>query len=440
MNKIWIILEREYLQRVKKKSFILSTILTPLIFPLFIAITVFVLSTEESEERIILLLDQNNFIEDSLEFQNNVLIKSYKEISDIQYQIDNGQIYGALEIPKLNIYDPKDLKFYSKNVPSGDLISGLESLVESRIRDLKIQDLNLNEESLKKLKTRIFMETYTIDLGLTEGSDEEVAVKQSNSDLAFGLGYFNGFLIYMFVFIYGSFILQSVLDEKTSKVVEVIVSSIKPIQLMMGKVLGVGAVAFTQIFIWIILVSSISTLTSMYFGINSYETTQIIQSEEEISNSKEIVKGIYEIFGTIDIKKTILIFLIYFLGGFFLYGAFFAAIGSAVDNLQDASQFTLPISLPIIASLMFMGIVLNNPEGNASIFLSMFPLTSPILMMARLSFGVPDWHLFISILILIISVVFALWFAGRIYRVGILTSGSKISYKLLWKWFIMKNY
>tara|TARA_B100000886_G_C20422224_1_gene492164 strand:- start:1638 stop:2960 length:1323 start_codon:yes stop_codon:yes gene_type:complete len=440
MDKIWIILEREYLQRVKKKSFILSTILTPLIFPLFIAITVFVLSTEESEERIILLLDENNLIEDSLEFQNNVLIKSYVEISDIQYQIDNGQVYGALEIPKLDIYDPKDLKFYSKNVPGGDLINGLESLIESRIRDLKIQDLNLNEESLKKLKTRILMETYTIDLDLTEDSDDEVAVKQSNSDIAFGLGYFNGFLIYMFVFIYGSFILQSVLDEKTSKVVEVIVSSIKPIQLMMGKVLGVGAVAFTQIFIWIILVTSISTLTSMYFGINSYETTQIIQSEEEISNSKEMVKGIYEMFGTIDIKKTILIFLIYFLGGFFLYGAFFAAIGSAVDNLQDASQFTLPISLPIIASLMFMGIVLNNPEGNASIFLSMFPLTSPILMMARLSFGVPDWHLFISILILIISVVFALWFAGRIYRVGILTSGSKISYKLLWKWFIMKNY
>ena len=195
-----------------------------------------------------------------------------------------------------------------------------------------------------------------------------------------------------------------------------------------------------QIFIWIILVTSISTFTSMYFGINSYETTQIVQSEEEINNSKEVVKGIYEMFGTIDIKKTVFIFLIYFLGGFFLYGAFFAAIGSAVDNLQDASQFTLPISLPIIASLMFMGIVLNNPEGNASIFLSMFPLTSPILMMARLSFGVPDWHLVISILILIISVIFALWFAGRIYRVGILTSGSKITYKLLWKWFIMKNY
>lgn len=439
MDKIWIILEREYLERVKKKSFILSTILTPLIFPLFIAITVFVLTTEEKEERVIALLDKNNFIEDSTTIRGDIFLHTDNDISEIQNMIDEGEIYGALEIPEFDIYEPKDLRFYSKNVPSGDLISGIESLVENKIRELKIQDLKLNEESLDKLRTRITMETYSVDKE-AEGVSDEIGVKQSNSDLAFGLGYFNGFLIYMFVFIYGSFILQSVLDEKTSKVVEIIVSSIKPTQLMMGKVLGVGAVAFTQIFIWIILVTSISTFTSMYFGINSYETTQIVQTEQEVNNSKEIVKSIYDMFAAVDIKKTVLIFLIYFLGGFFLYGAFFAAIGSAVDNLQDANQFTLPISLPIIASLMFMGIVLNNPEGNASFFLSMFPLTSPILMMARLAFGVPDWQLILSIMILIISVVFALWFAGRIYRVGILTSGSKITYKLIWKWFIMKNY
>jgi ABC-2 type transport system permease protein len=439
MDKIWIILEREYLERVKKKSFILSTILTPLIFPLFIAITVFILSTEEKEERVIALLDKNNFIEDSTRIRGDIFLNSDNDISEIQNMIDEGEIYGALEIPEFDIYEPKDLRFYSKNVPSSDLISGIESLVENKIRELKIQDLKLNEESLDKLRTRITMETYSVDKE-AEGVSDEIGVKQSNSDLAFGLGYFNGFLIYMFVFIYGSFILQSVLDEKTSKVVEIIVSSIKPTQLMMGKVLGVGAVAFTQIFIWIILVTSISTFTSMYFGINSYETTQIVQTEQEVNNSKEIVKSIYDMFAAVDIKKTVLIFLIYFLGGFFLYGAFFAAIGSAVDNLQDANQFTLPISLPIIASLMFMGIVLNNPEGNASFFLSMFPLTSPILMMARLAFGVPDWQLILSIMILIISVVFALWFAGRIYRVGILTSGSKITYKLIWKWFVMKNY
>ena len=216
MDKIWIILEREYLQRVKKKSFILSTILTPLIFPIFIALTVFVLSTEEAEERVIALLDSNNFIEDSTEFQNNVFLKSDDGISDLQNQIDDGIIYGALEIPKLDIYNPQELKFYSKNVPSGDLINGIESLVENKIRELKIQDLKLNEESLEKLRTRIYMETYSIDTDLSAEGDE-VEVKQSNSDVAFGLGYFNGFLIYMFVFIYGSFILQSVLDEKTSK-------------------------------------------------------------------------------------------------------------------------------------------------------------------------------------------------------------------------------
>ena len=283
------------------------------------------------------------------------------------------------------------------------------------------------------------MDTYSIEESSSSDSSE-IDIKKSSSGLAFGLGYFNGFLIYMFVFIYGSFILQSVLDEKTSKVVEVIVSSVKPTHLMMGKVLGVGAVAFTQIFIWIVLVFSISTFTSIYFGIDSVETSQIVASEQEIDKSKEMVMGFYEMFASVDIKKIIIVFLIYFMGGFFLYGAFFAAIGSAVDNLQDASQFTLPISLPIIGSLMFMAVILENPEGNASIFLSMFPLTSPILMMARLSFGVPDWQLFLSIIFLIITVIFALWFAGRIYRVGILTSGSKITYKVLWKWFLMKNY
>ena len=196
----------------------------------------------------------------------------------------------------------------------------------------------------------------------------------------------------------------------------------------------------TQILIWIVLVFSISTLTSLYFGIDTANTTQIINSQEEIDQSKEMVTGFYEMFASIDIYKTVIVFLIYFTGGFFLYGAFFAAIGSAVDNLQDANQFTLPISLPIIASLMFMGVILENPESNASLFLSLFPFTSPILMMARLPFGVPDWQLLLSIFLLILFVIFALWFAGRIYRVGILTSGSKITYKLLWKWFVMKNY
>ena len=333
------------------------------------------------------------------------------------------------------------IKFYSKNIPSGDLINDIENIIEDKIKNIKIKDLDLNQESLDKLVTKVSLNTYSISETISEDNNSNLEAKKSSSDMAWGLGYFNGFLIYMFVFIYGTFILQSVLDEKSSKVVEVIISSVKPFQLMMGKVLGVGAVAFTQILIWIILAVTISNLTSTYFGYDgSNSVNEVMSVQENSDQSKEIVFGIFDMISSVDIKKIVIIFIIYFLGGFFLYGAFFAAIGSAVDNLQDASQFTLPISLPIIASLMFMAIVLENPDSNISIFLSMFPLTSPILMMARFTFGVPDWQLLLSIFLLILSVLFALWFAGRIYRVGILTTGSKITYKLLWKWFIMKNY
>ena len=439
MNKVWIIFEREYLQRVKKKSFILSTLLTPMIFPFFIFITILLIDSDDQETRKIAVIDNTNLINDSISIGDNLLFKSNLDINSLKTSILDGEIYGALIIPKMDIYDPNSINFYSKNVPSSDFVRGVERIFEERIRNRKINELQLDKSSLDKLRTSISMDTYSVEESVVSDSGE-LGVSKSSSGLAFGLGYFNGFLIYMFVFIYGSFILQSVLDEKTSKVVEVIVSSVKPIQLMMGKVLGVGAVAFTQISIWIVLVFSISTLTSLYFGIDTANTTQIINSQEEIDQSKEMVAGFYEMFASIDIYKIVIVFLIYFTGGFFLYGAFFAAIGSAVDNLQDASQFTLPISLPIIASLMFMGVILENPESNASLFLSLFPFTSPILMMARLPFGVPDWQLILSISLLILFVIFALWFAGRIYRVGILTSGSKITYKLLWKWFVMKNY
>ena len=384
-------------------------------------------------------MHESSLFEDSLLIGNSYFFESSENINSLQTKVLDGDLYGSLIIPLMDIYDPKAINFYSKNIPSSDFINDVERVFEEKIRSRKINELQLDKSSLDKLKTNILIDTYSVDESTLSDSGE-LDVNKSSSGLAFGLGYFNGFLIYMFVFIYGSFILQSVLDEKTSKVVEVIVSSVKPIQLMMGKVLGVGAVAFTQIFIWIVLVFSISTLTSVYFGIDSAETTQIVNNQEQMDQSKEMVAGFYELFSTVDISKLVFVFLIYFTGGFFLYGAFFAAIGSAVDNLQDASQFTLPISLPIIASLMFMGVILENPESNASLFLSLFPFTSPILMMARLPFGVPDWQLILSIFLLIVFVVFALWFAGRIYRVGILTTGSKITYKLLWKWFIMKNY
>ena len=293
MNKIWIIFEREYLQRVKKKSFILSTLLTPLIFPFFIFITILLIDSDEQEFRRIAVIDKSNLLEDSLSIGNNNLFKSEKDLNSLQSQILDGEIYGTLIIPEMDIYDPKPINFYSKNIPSNDFVSDLERIFEERIRNRKISELQLDKSSLDKLKTNILMDTYSVEEStVSEGG--ELDVNKSSSGLAFGLGYFNGFLIYMFVFIYGSFILQSVLDEKTSKVVEVIVSSVKPIQLMMGKVLGVGAVAFTQISIWILLVFSISTFTSIYFGIDNVETTQIVNTQEQIDQSKEMVAGFFD--------------------------------------------------------------------------------------------------------------------------------------------------
>lgn len=321
MSKVWIIFEREYLQRVQKKSFILGTLLTPLIFPLFIFIAVLLIESDEKEIRRIAVVDKSGLIDDTLSFGYNNMFLSNSDINSLQEEILSGEIYGALDIPKMDIYNPEAINFYSKNVPSSDFVNDIERIVEDKIKDRKIDELNIEKSSLEKLETRVDMDTYSVEENvISDGS--EMGVNKSSSGLAFGLGYFNGFLIYMFVFIYGSFILQSVLDEKTSKVVEVIVSSVKPIQLMMGKVLGVGAVAFTQIFIWIILVFSISTLTSLYFGIDTVGSTQIPGNQQEIDQSKEMVAGIFDLFSSIDVYKTIIVFLIYFTGGFFLYGAF----------------------------------------------------------------------------------------------------------------------
>ena len=201
------------------------------------------------------------------------------------------------------------LKFYSKTIPSGDLIYDIENIIEDKIKNIKIKDLDLNQESLDKLITKVSLNTYSISETFSGDNNSNLEAKKSSSAMAWGLGYFNGFLIYMFVFIYGSFILQSVLDEKSSKVVEVIISSVKPFQLMMGKVLGVGAVAFTQILIWIILAVTISTLTSTYFGYDgSNSVNEVMSVQENSDQSKEIVFGIFDMISSVDIKKIVIIF------------------------------------------------------------------------------------------------------------------------------------
>ena len=339
----------------------------------------------------------------------------------------------SLDLSDISVTRFEGFQFYSETNPSIRTMERLERSIETRLEDLKLQRSGLDQDIISKLQVNANLTTYNIT--------EEGEAKESNSGLSFAIGYGTGFLIYMFIFVYGSQIMQSVLDEKTSRIVEVIVSSVRPFQLMMGKVLGVGAVGFTQLLIWIVLIATLSTVGLGILAGNSdvlMEAASQQVPQEALTQQQEMAAKITAMIATVPVTKILLCFLFYFLGAYFLYGALYAAVGSAVDSLQDAQQFMFPIVIPIIASIMAMFFVLDDPNGGMAITLSLTPFTSPIIMMARIPFGVPDWQLALSMVLLIAGFVGTIYVAGRIYRIGILMYGVKVNWKIMKKWFTMK--
>lgn len=435
MNNMWLILEREYIERVKKKSFLIATILTPLIFPLIIGISVVLTQMDEDEERVVYVVDESGWFDNGFDVDDYTVEMSTESLEKTKESLtDNSKkTYGVLFIPEMELFDPKGVEFYSKTSPGLNFMGKFKNPIRERIRDMKMDELALDKEVVAQLNTSFDIATFNVS--------ESGESKKSSTAVSTGLGYVMAFLIYMFVFIYGSFIMQSVLNEKTNKIVEVIVSSVRPTQLMMGKVLGVGAVALTQFGIWILLMTVFTIGMSTFFGYNpSADQQQAMNEMATVAQNEapEMVTNILDVVHSLPLGRIIFMFVIYFLGGFLLYGGLFAAVGSAVDSLQEAQQFTLPISLPIIASIVLMGVVLANPDSATSVTLTMIPFTSPVLMMARIPFGVPMWQLIISVLLLVGGLLGTLWLAGRIYRIGILSTGSKVSYKTLGKWLMMK--
>ena len=440
MNNMFLVFEREYLERVKKKSFLIATILTPLLFPLIIGLAIYLTQVSDDEEKNIEVIDKSGLFAETFDFTDMTVTFSDKSLDEAKTAVSSGDVYGVLYIPSLDLDDPKGIQFFSKSNPGLGFLSRFRRPIRDQIEDLKLERLNIEKEVIENLRTSVSISTFNV----TESGES----KKSDSAVASALGYIMAFMIYMFVFIYGSFIMQSVLNEKTSKIVEVIVSSIKPTQLMLGKVLANAAVALTQFAIWIILVTVFTTALTAVFGYDPQAAQQEMMMEQmeqvaavDANNEvPEAVKGTLDTIYSLPIGRIVGLFIFYFLGGFLLYGALFAAIGSAVDSIQEAQQFMLPVTLPIILSIILMGAVLANPDSLTSVILTMIPFTSPVLMMARIPFEVPVWQLALSMLLLIGGFIFTLWLAGRIYRVGILTTGSKVTYKTLYKWFTMKNY
>jgi ABC-2 type transport system permease protein len=445
MNKVLLIIQREFLNRVQKKSFLLTTILVPLIFPAIMGIMIYIVikQSEVTTVKTVHVLDESHkfTLKDTKEFR---FIAVTGPLENAKLAYDSSDDFGLVYIPPFEISDPKGFTFLSHENPTIEQMGDLEGFFEDQVRNMKLEQYKVDQATLDALKTNIEIHQVTKDA--TTGEE-----KSSSSGLIYGVGFVLGILIYMFVLIYGIQIMQGVIDEKTSKVVEVIVSSVKPFQLMLGKIIGIASVGLLQFTIWIVLSFGVTSSVLAYFGLNTPQKQMMEQVSKQADQSDAATtenkaaqnEGLQKLlinWSQLPLGKIAAVFLFFFLGGYLLYGSLFAAVGSAVDSIQDAQQFQFPITLPLLIGYMSLFIiVLRDPNSSASFWLSIIPLTSPVAMVGRIASGVPDWELALSMLLLIAGFLLTTWIAGRIYRVGILMTGTKVNYKVLAKWFMTKQ-
>lgn len=434
MSKIFLVVKREYITRVRKRSFIVMTLLTPILFAGLIGGLLWVAMADKGGEIVIAVIDDSGLFKDKFQSTDGIHFTYLEEnIETAKSKINHLGPDGLLYIPKLNIQDPKGIQFFSESNPHFGVINKIENTLETEIERIKLMELGVDQEILQRIETDISLNT----LSLTSTGE-----KVSNAETTFGTAYVSSLLIYFFLFLYGVQVMKGVVEEKYNRIVEVIISSIKPFQLMMGKILGIAAVGLTQFLLWVILSFAVTNAGFLLFGLDKDSTALIGETAGIGAEASEITQansGIIELMDTIPITYVLITFIIFFLGGYFLYASLFALVGSAVDSDADSQQFMFPITIPLIISIVALGFVLNDPDGQIAFWMSMIPLTSPVIMLGRIPFGVPFWQLALSISLLIAGFIFTTWVAGRIYRVGILTHGSKVSYRTLTRWFF-QNY
>lgn len=431
MNKILLVIQREYLARVKKKSFLIATLLTPLIFPAIMAIFVWIAVQEKENQslRIIEVIDETDlfFMESSEQYAFTSSVQNQEEAKKM---VLDGERYGFLYIPKIDLADPKGIQFFGTENPSMNLMSYLESALKRKIEDQRLYQEGIDPQILKEIRTSVSIQSVALG---AEGEE-----KVTDATVNYALGFVAGILIYIFIFVYGNQIMQGVIEEKSSRIIEILVSSLKPFQLMMGKIIGIGGVGLTQFLIWVFLIGTLSSVVMGVLGMQMPQQQALEMANPELAQSAPQPGELAEILAVIqgiDFITLVVSFIVYFLGGYLLYGALFAAIGSAVDAPSDAQQFMFPITIPLIVAYMGLFVfVLQDPNSTTSFWLSIIPLTSPIAMMGRVSFGVPFWELALSVGLLIGGFLVTTWLAGKIYRIGILMHGTKPTYKTLWKW------
>lgn len=438
MNNLWLIVKREYLSRVTKKTFILATILTPLGIALIGFLAGYFAATSGDVAKKVAIVDQNKAIKiDELKGSTSLVYELVDtDIADLKETYAEKGYDIVLNIPRITdtSINDIDVTFLSKEKLSFVTIEQIESSLNKIIRSYKIERSGIDRTIYDNLKTNTTLENALA------GSEEEGSGDTSSKAsiaIATGLSYFMGFLMYMVIFIYGGFVMRSVMEEKINRIVEVMISTVRPFELMMGKIIGVGLVGLTQLGIWLILIPLLLFAVTSFLGVDampSSDTQQVLDQLKANGGEEKIAEFLTEL-KAINWAKIIPVFIIYFLGGYFIYSSLFAAIGSAIgDDLGEGQQMMLPITLPVILSFIMIPSIYNNPNGNLAIFGSTFPLFSPILMPARLPFDPPMWQIILSIVVLLASIVFFAWLAARIYRIGILMYGKKMSFKEIGKW------
>ncbi len=441
MNKISLIIKREFLTRVRKKSFIIMTIIGPLLFAAMMIIPTWLSQLEDTKEKVIAVIDDSGMFTNNLPETNYIkfIYLKNESVNNLKVDFSESDYYAVLYISKIITYVPNAIQLFSDQQPSFGVKSHIEHSIEKLIENEKLKAAGIDKDILKSIDTNISIRTIQWN---DEGEE-----KESSTEVAMVVGYIGGFMIYFFIFLFGSQVMHGVIEEKTSRVVEIIISSAKPFQLMMGKIIGIALVGLTQFMLWIILTTAIVSITKtvLYPNLGAKDSqeivTQNILSSKSISQSQAFepqqmnkIESIFSSLQNIDFPILFASFIFYFLGGYLLYGSLFAAVGSAVDNETDTQQFMLPITIPLIISIFVMMNAIQNPHGDIAFWFSMIPFTSPIVMMVRIPFDVPGWQLALSMGLLVITFIGTTWLAGKIYRTGILMYGKKINYKELWKW------
>ncbi|NCW12524.1 MAG: ABC transporter permease [Chitinophagia bacterium] len=442
MNKTWLIIQREYSSRVKNKRFLLITILMPLLMVGFIVGSAY-LSSTGTEQRKIAVIDPNGFFKGHLKNSQQLEFSFPNDVDTSNYK-QNGYS-DVLILPKFEGNQKVDYILRSKKSMGMMLQESITNKINSAIEDQMLQEAGIHQDILDSIhKSSQFAELKAYE-------DKGKSSKESNAALASGIGYASGFLIYLTMFIYGSMVMRGVMEEKTNRIAEVIISSVKPFELMMGKIIGIGAVGLTQFLLWIILITSLSSVAlgllpadiqhqvSSLHQNNGQFTTGMLQASE----SAQRIYNIQHTLATANWTLIISCFIFYFLGGFLFYAALFAAVGSVVnEDPQDAQSLMFPITMPIIFSYVITNVVIQNPNTPMAFWASMIPFSSPMVMMARIAYGVPStvpyWELALSMLILIAGFIFTTWLSGKIYRTGILLYGKKVTWKEMFKWAFMK--